>query len=81
MRSEPATIDFTYGKNALFVRQTFAVLLGLPLNQEFTWAVLRAHACDPTNAPRARRLPGEGFVLFQWVTCDFGEVNVMKRRS
>jgi len=44
-RSEP----FTYAKTALFGRQTFAVLLGFPLNQEFTWAALRAHACDPIN--------------------------------
>jgi len=51
-RSEP----FTYAKTALFGRQTFAVLLGIPLNQEFTWAALRAHACDPTNDKLPKRI-------------------------
>jgi hypothetical protein len=56
MQSEQATIDFTYAKTPLFVRQTFAKLLGIPLTQEFTWAFLRAHACDPTNARLPKRL-------------------------
>ena len=62
-RSEP----FTYAKTALFGRQTFAVLLGFPLNQEFTWAALRAHACDPTNDKLPKRILVRGCRIGQWL--------------
>jgi len=62
-RSEP----FTYAKTALFGRQTFAVLLGFPLNQEFTWAALRAHACDPINDKLTKRILARGCRIGQWL--------------
>lgn len=37
MASDQVTIDLTYGKNALFVRQTVAVALGIAINRELTW--------------------------------------------
>lgn len=39
-------IDLTYGKNALFVRQTTAAAFGIPLGWEFTWADLGDTICS-----------------------------------
>ncbi len=39
-------VDFTYAKNALFVRQTVAVAMGIPLGREFTWELLSNLVCD-----------------------------------
>ena len=49
MASGQVTIDLTYAKNALFVRQTVAVAFGMPINRELTWEILRDRLCDPEN--------------------------------
>ena len=54
--NEPKTLDFTYAKNALFVRQSVAVAFGIPLDRELTWDYLRERICDPGNAAIPQRL-------------------------
>lgn len=61
MSNEQATIDLTYAKTPLFVRQTIAVTFGIPLDQEFTWRILRERICDPANSSVPRRLLVRGF--------------------
>lgn len=39
------TIDLTYAKNALFVRQSVAVAFGIPLDRELTWDFLHHRIC------------------------------------
>lgn len=53
------SIDLTYGKNALFVRQTVAIAFGVPLGQEFTWDMLGNLIC----ARKSIDLPGRISVL------------------
>jgi hypothetical protein len=50
MQKEIATLDFTYAKTPLFVRQSLAKTFGVPLNQEFTWPILRAKIFDPAHS-------------------------------
>lgn len=50
MQKEITTLDFTYAKTPLFVRQTLAKTFGVPLNQEFTWYILRAKIFDRTHS-------------------------------
>jgi len=50
MQREISTLDFTYAKTPLFVRQTLAKTFGVPLNQEFTWPILRAKIFDPAHS-------------------------------
>ncbi|WP_073213328.1 hypothetical protein [Massilia sp. CF038] len=35
------TIDLSYAKNALFIRQSVAVAFGVPIDRELTWDFLR----------------------------------------
>jgi hypothetical protein len=49
----PITLDFSFAKNALFVRQTLASAFGIPFDREFTWDALNPLICD---AARARNL-------------------------
>lgn len=35
------TIDLTYAKNALFIRQSVAVAFGISIDREFTWEFFR----------------------------------------
>jgi hypothetical protein len=46
MNGNTVKVDFTYAKNALFVRQTVAAALGVPLGREFTWELLSTLVCD-----------------------------------
>jgi hypothetical protein len=46
----PINLDFTFAKNALFVRQTVAVAFGIPLGEEFTWRSLSALVCEAAKA-------------------------------
>ncbi|MDM5179900.1 hypothetical protein PO883_22160 [Massilia sp. DJPM01] len=46
MRSEKLWIDLTYARSPLFVRQTVAHAFGIPVNQEFTWELLRDLICN-----------------------------------
>jgi hypothetical protein len=50
------TIDLTYAKNPLFVRQTIAVALDIPIDRELTWDILRNWICDPDNRAMPRHL-------------------------
>lgn len=43
------TLDFSFAKSPLFVRQTVASAFGIPLGQEFTWAVLASLTCEATR--------------------------------
>lgn len=54
------SIDLTYGKNALFVRQTVAVAFGVPLGQEFTWDVLGDIICRRKTIDLPGRVSVEG---------------------
>lgn len=56
MPTDPATIDFRYAKNALFVRQTLAKFAGLPIDREITWESLRDHICDPDKSVLPNRV-------------------------
>jgi hypothetical protein len=53
------TIDLTWAKNALFVRQTVAQAFGVPLDREFTWDMLRAAICRADNP----RLPDKIYIV------------------
>ena len=53
---EELRLDFTYARTALFVRQTLALALRLPLNQEFTWPFLKDRVCDPTDTILPKRI-------------------------
>lgn len=44
-------LDFTYAKNALFVRQTIATGFGLALDREFNWQLLLDLICGQENPP------------------------------
>ncbi|ATQ77143.1 hypothetical protein CR152_23460 [Massilia violaceinigra] len=46
MRNETLRIDLTYARSPLFVRQTVARAFGIPINQEFTWELLRDLICN-----------------------------------
>ena len=61
MNNEQTTIDFTYARTPLFVRQTIAVTFGIPIDQEFTWRILRERICDPGNSSVPKRLLVRGF--------------------
>lgn len=41
MSDSQITIDLTYAKNALFIRQSVAVAFGIPIDGELTWDFLR----------------------------------------
>ena len=43
------TIDLTYAKNALFVRQSVTVAFGVLLDRELTWDVLQHRLCSSTD--------------------------------
>lgn len=43
------TIDFSYRRSPLAVRQTLAVAFCIPLDRELTWDYLRMCICDPSN--------------------------------
>lgn len=43
------TIDLTYAKNALFIRQSVAVVFGVPLDRELTWDFLQDSLCSSTE--------------------------------
>jgi hypothetical protein len=49
MHTEQTEIDLTYAKSPLFVRQTVAVALGIPIDREFTWSILLNLATNSTN--------------------------------
>ena len=49
MNKNAIEIDLSYAKSALFVRQTIARTFGIPLDQEFSWDILRALICRPDN--------------------------------
>ena len=53
-------IDFSYAKNALFVRQTVAVAFGIPLDQEFTWGVLSDLICGRESIDLPEQMTVEG---------------------
>lgn len=40
------TIDLTYAKNALFIRQSVAVVFGIPIDRELTWDFLQDRLCN-----------------------------------
>jgi hypothetical protein len=54
------TIDLTYAKNALFVRQTVAVAFGIPIDRELTWPILQERICDPANLAIPKKILVEG---------------------
>lgn len=60
MNEKTVELDFTYAKNALFVRQTLAAAFGVPLGQEFTWDSLSAMACDAACAENPSRMTVAG---------------------
>ena len=45
MQSEQATIDFTFAKSALFVRQAVAAAFEIPVDQELSWPTLGVLVC------------------------------------
>lgn len=40
------TIDLTYAKNALFVRQSVALAFGIPIDRELTWDFIQDRICN-----------------------------------
>jgi hypothetical protein len=49
MSDAQKTIDLTYAKNALFIRQSVAVAFGVPLDRELTWDFLQDKLCNSTD--------------------------------
>ena len=60
MSEKIVELDFTYAKNALFVRQTVAAAFGVPLGQEFTWDSLSTLACDAASETKPNRMTDTG---------------------
>jgi hypothetical protein len=60
MASDQVTIDLTYGKNALFVRQTVAAAFGIAINRELTWEMIRETLSDPSNRTLPARIMVKG---------------------
>lgn len=56
------TLDFEYGRTALFVRQTVAVAFGIPLGQEFTWDTLKNLVLEAARASPPYRVSVLGFM-------------------
>jgi len=57
------TIDLTYAKNALFVRQTVAVAFGIPIDQELTWGFLQDRLCTSGGPEIPERILVRGLSL------------------
>ena len=49
MCNKQVTIDITYAKNALFVRQSVAVAFGVPIDREITWVFLQDLLCNSSE--------------------------------
>ncbi len=45
MDNTQVTIDLSYAKNALFIRQSVAVAFGVPIDRELTWGFLKDAIC------------------------------------
>ncbi|RIX84038.1 hypothetical protein [Acidovorax cavernicola] len=50
------TIDLSFARSPLFVRQTLASAFGIPLGQEFTWNSLTTLVCETTRMSVPDRL-------------------------
>lgn len=61
LRSEILTIDLTYARSPLFVRQTVAHAFGIPVNQEFTWELLRDLICNLDASVLPKEITFEGW--------------------
>lgn len=64
MNKNAIEIDLSYAKNALFVRQTIARTFGIPLDQEFSWDILRALICRPENSFLPHSITMRGWAQF-----------------
>ena len=60
MNEKAIELDFTFAKNALYVRQTLAAAFGVPLGQEFTWDSLSGLVCNAACATKPSRLTVSG---------------------
>ena len=49
MCNKQVTIDLTYAKNALFVRQSVAVAFAVPIDREITWIFLQDLLCNSSE--------------------------------
>lgn len=56
MCNKQVTIDITYAKNALFVRQSVAVAFGVPIDREITWVFLQDLLCNSSEFALAARV-------------------------
>jgi hypothetical protein len=54
------TLNLSFAKNALFVRQTLASAFGIPLDREFTWDALNLLICDAARARNVIQISVEG---------------------
>ncbi len=50
------TLDFSFAKSPLFVRQTVASAFGIPLEREFAWDSLTTQICASSGASQPDRL-------------------------
>ncbi len=60
MTNGVVTLDISFAKNALFVRQTIAVAFGIPLDQEFTWPILYEKVRSSAGLAEAREIHVNG---------------------
>jgi len=51
-----ATIDLTYARNALFVRQSVAVAFGIPVDRELTSEYLQDRLCNAHDLEIPKRV-------------------------
>jgi len=68
MNDSQVTIDLTYAKNALFVRQSVAVAFGIHIDRELTWGFLKNSICGSEDLTMPKRviirgLPSDSGVL------------------
>lgn len=49
MRNKQVSIDITYAKNALLVRQSIAFAFGVPIDREITWDFLQYLLCNSSE--------------------------------
>lgn len=50
MHDSQVTIDLSFAKSPLAVRQTIGLAIGLAIDKEITWRNLRDYLCDPASS-------------------------------
>lgn len=64
MRTEQAPLDLSHATSPLYVRQAVALLLGLPLDREFTWDFFSERISSSPELALPRQLTVHGLPRF-----------------